>query len=144
MTETGQSELKRVIKEEEKTAKHEREQPALEKKTLDKNVEAASEPAKEPQKTAKAKKPAKEEEKPSEEKIFVVSLAKVRKAPRNVRASDAAKRLRNALTRSFHRPAVLSMDVNARLWSRGIQKPPRSVRVKASVFKDRVEVGLAK
>ena len=78
-----------------------------------------------------------EEEVPKEEiideRIYIVPLAKARKGPRNKRAKKAIRYLREYMTRHFKPESlVISPEVNEKIWSRGIQKPPRKLKVRAT------------
>ncbi|MEB3825672.1 MAG: 60S ribosomal protein L31 [Desulfurococcales archaeon] len=71
------------------------------------------------------------------ERIYTVSLGRLYFGRRTNRAARAARRLRMFVKR--HTKAdrvVLTNDVNNYLWSRGIEKPPRRIRVKVRVFEE--------
>ena len=78
-----------------------------------------------------------EEEAPKEEiideRIYIVPLAKARKGPRNKRTNKAVRYLREYITRHFKPESlVITQEVNEYIWSRGIQKPPRKLKVRAT------------
>ena len=79
-----------------------------------------------------------EEEKPPEEeiideRIYVIPLAKARRGPRNKRAKKAIRYLREFMERHFKPESlVISQEVNEKIWSRGIQKPPRKIKIRAT------------
>jgi len=79
-----------------------------------------------------------EEEKPPEEeiideRIYIIPLAKARKGPRNKRAKKAIRYLREFMERHFKPESlVISQEVNEKIWSRGIQKPPRKIKIRAT------------
>ncbi len=79
-----------------------------------------------------------EEEKPPEEeiideRIYVIPLAKARQGPRNKRAKKAVRYLREFMERHFKPESlVISQEVNEKIWSRGIQKPPRKIKIRAT------------
>ena len=78
-----------------------------------------------------------EEEAPKEEiideRIYVVPLAKARRGPRNKRAKKSIRYLREYMKRHFKPESlIISQEVNERIWSRGIQKPPRKLKVRAT------------
>ncbi|MFX0037706.1 MAG: 50S ribosomal protein L31e [Promethearchaeota archaeon] len=78
-----------------------------------------------------------EEEAPKEEiideRIYIVPLAKARKGPRNKRAKKAIRYLREYMTRHFRPESlVITQEVNEAIWARGIQKPPRKLKVRAT------------
>ncbi|MHA1349272.1 MAG: 50S ribosomal protein L31e [Promethearchaeota archaeon] len=79
-----------------------------------------------------------EEEKPPEEeiideRIYTIPLAKARRGPRNKRAKKAIRYLREFMERHFKPESlVISQEVNEKIWSRGIQKPPRKIKIRAT------------
>ncbi|ODS38740.1 MAG: hypothetical protein A7316_07235 [Candidatus Altiarchaeales archaeon WOR_SM1_86-2] len=72
-----------------------------------------------------------------EEKTYTIPLRQVYDAPRTKRASKAIKVVRQFLVRhakigDVHLPPeniVLDKSLNEAVWARGIQKPPRRIRV---------------
>jgi len=73
-----------------------------------------------------------EEEEIVEERIYTIPLRRVWISPRKKRAPRAVRLVRAFVQRHMKPEAlVISNEVNERLWSRGIQKPPRKIRVKA-------------
>jgi len=105
-----------------------------------------------PEKEAKPKAEEKEEEEEIvEERIYTVPLSKAWIKPANKRAPKAMRILaqfvtkhmkmqakREAETEEEEEPArlVISNEVNERVWSRGIEKPPRNIRVRAAKDKE--------
>jgi large subunit ribosomal protein L31e len=78
-----------------------------------------------------------EEEAPKEEiideRIYIIPLAKARRGPRNKRAKKAIRYLREFMERHFKPESlVISQEVNEAIWSRGIQKPPRKIKIRAT------------
>lgn len=78
-----------------------------------------------------------EEEAPKEEiideRIYVIPLAKARRGPRNKWAKKAIRYLREFMERHFKPESlIISQPVNEKIWSRGIQKPPRKIKVRAT------------
>ena len=68
-----------------------------------------------------------------DERIYIVPLAKARKGPRNKRAKKAVRYLREFMERHFKPESlVISQEVNEAIWARGIQKPPRKLKVRAT------------
>jgi len=68
-----------------------------------------------------------------DERIYIVPLAKARKGPRNKRAKKAIRYLKEYMTRHFKPESlIITQEVNERIWSRGIQKPPRKLKVRAT------------
>lgn len=78
-----------------------------------------------------------EEEAPEEEiideRIYTVPLAKARRGPRNKYSKKAIRYLREYMERHFKPEAlVISQEVNEAIWARGIQKPPRKIKIRAT------------
>ncbi len=78
-----------------------------------------------------------EEEAPEEEiideRIYVVPLAKARRGPRKKRAKKSIRYLREYMTRHFKPESlIISQEVNERIWQRGIQSPPRKLKIRAT------------
>ncbi|MHA2394117.1 MAG: 50S ribosomal protein L31e [Promethearchaeota archaeon] len=78
-----------------------------------------------------------EEEAPEEEiideRIYIIPLAKARKGPRNKWAKKSIRYLREFMTRHFKPESlVISQEVNEKIWERGIQKPPRKLKVRVT------------
>jgi large subunit ribosomal protein L31e len=87
----------------------------------------------------KAEKPevAEAEEAPKEEiideRIYIIPLSKARQGPRTRYAKKAIRYLREYMQRHFKpETLVISQEVNEKIWSRGIEKPPRKIRVRAT------------
>ncbi|MBY9007740.1 MAG: 60S ribosomal protein L31 [Candidatus Lokiarchaeota archaeon] len=82
-----------------------------------------------------------EEEAPEEEiideRIYTIPLSKARKGPRTKWAKKAIRFLREYIYRHF-KPEylVISQEVNEKIWERGIQKPPRKIKVRATKNSD--------
>ena len=73
------------------------------------------------------------EEEIIDERIYVVPLAKARHGPRNKYAKKAIRYLREFMTRHFKPESlVISQEVNEKIWERGIQKPPRKLKVRCT------------
>lgn len=77
-----------------------------------------------------------EEKEIVEERIYTIPLSRAWISPRKRRAPRATRLVKSFIQRHM-KPEVLVVDneVNERIWSRGIQKPPRNIRVRA--VKDR-------
>lgn len=84
-----------------------------------------------------------------EERIYTVPLGKAWIMPPNKRAARAVRILRDFLKRHMKLEArkedeeeeepkrlIITNEVNERIWSRGIEKPPRKIRVRAAKDKD--------
>jgi large subunit ribosomal protein L31e len=149
------SDLAEELKEEEEEPEEaeervEGEAPAQEP---EKEVEAKEEvPTTEKEEKAKpSKEKGKEEKEIVEERVYTVPLGKALIQPPNKRASRAVRMLRSFMIKHMkleaHKegeaeeeeaPARLIIDneVNEKLWSRGIEKPPRKIRVRAEKDKE--------
>jgi large subunit ribosomal protein L31e len=67
-----------------------------------------------------------------EEKIFTISLREAFAKGRTQRAQDASRLVRNFLIRHMKSENVkIGNSINEDVWKRGMQKPPRKVRVHA-------------
>jgi len=96
--------------------------------------ELEEEAAKKPKETAEAKEREEEEEEIVEERIYTVPLSRAWIGPRQKRAPRAVRLLRKFILRHMkidEESLKISNEVNEHLWSRGIQKPPRKIRVRA-------------
>ena len=111
--------------------------------------EKAPAPAEEKEKPSKRKK--EEEEEIVEERIYTVPLGKALIVPAIRRAPRAMRMLRAFITKHMkletrkvaegeeeEEPSrlIISNAVNLRIWNRGIGKPPRKIRVRATKDKD--------
>jgi len=76
------------------------------------------------------------EEEVVEERIYTVPLGRARIAPVTKRAPRAIRILRAFIKRHMKADdedsIVISNEVNERIWSRGIEKPPRRIRVRVT------------
>lgn len=136
--------------EQEKSAKQEVEELSDEETTEEtaetEDVEAPieEEEAKQPEKKKKEK-----EEEIVEERIYTIPLAKAWIRPPKKRAPRAMHMIRDFITKHMklemrveeeeegEMPTlVLSKEVNEKVWSKGIEKPPRKIRVRAAKDKD--------
>lgn len=106
----------------------------------------------EEEETEEVKPPAREEaeeEEIVEERFYTIPLGKAWVAPRDKRAPRAIRIIRDFIRRHMKletgegeeeetepKRIIISNEVNERIWSRGIQKPPRKIRVRAAKDKD--------
>ncbi len=91
-----------------------------------------------------------EKEEIVEERIYTIPLSKAWIAPPNKRAPRAIRIIKAFLTRHMKLEArgeaemeeeepkrlIVSNEVNERVWRRGIEKPPRKIRVRAAKDKE--------
>ena len=96
------------------------------------------------------KKKGKEEEEIVEERVYVIPLGKANVRPPKKRAPRAMQLIRAFITKHMKMEMkveeeeeeeelpILTIDqeVNEKVWSRGIEKPPRKIRVRAAKDKD--------
>jgi len=145
-TETEVSEEQLETVEEPKAEEAPEEKPEAVEEAEEKKEELAEE--------KKAKKPkeekAAEEEEIVEEKFFTVPLGKAWITPPRRRAPRAMRMLKFFITKHMKLESrketeeeeeevsrlIISNEVNLRMWSRGIEKPPRKIRVRAAKDKE--------
>ncbi len=77
------------------------------------------------------------EEAPTEEiideRIYIIPLGKARKGPRNKWAKKSIRFLREYMERHFKPESlIISQEVNEKIWEKGIKKPPRKLKVRAT------------
>jgi len=90
-----------------------------------------------------------EEEEIVEERVYTIPLGKAWIVPPNKRAPRAMRMIRSFVIRHMKlearkegeeeeetRRVVISNEVNERVWVRGIEKPPRKIRVRAAKDKE--------
>jgi large subunit ribosomal protein L31e len=81
------------------------------------------------------------------EQVYTIPLRKVKMAARWKRSHKAMKVIRAYLTKHMKvAPGQVKLDqsINEKIWARGSEKPPSSIRVKAAKFEDgEVQVELA-
>ena len=117
-------------------------------------VEAEGEEMPAPVEEEEAKPPTREEkveeEEIVEERVYTIPLGKCWIAPSNRRASRALRVIRSFVVKHMKLEArgkeeegeeepkrlVIDNDVNERVWGRGMQKPPRKIRVRAAKDKE--------
>lgn len=136
--------------EEEIEEAEELEEEALEPEVPEE--EEAEEPEEEEEEflEAKERKPRKEEEELDEdiveERFYTIPLGKAWVAPRKKRAPKATRIVKNFVLKHMKvrteveeeeepEKLVIDNEVNEKLWNRGIEKPPRKIRVR--VVKDK-------
>ena len=117
------------------------------------NEKEKEEPSNEEEEEKKEQKEA--EEDIEEEKFYTIPLSKAWLRPPNKRAPRAIKIIREFVRRHMkirqinsgdeeEEKLVILNEVNEKIWSRGIEKPPRKIRVRVTKDKDdNVKVFLA-
>jgi large subunit ribosomal protein L31e len=67
-----------------------------------------------------------------EERIYTIPLGKAWLSPRKKRAPRAIRLIQSFIKRHMKTDSFfLNSKVNEKVWSRGIEKPPRKIRVRA-------------
>jgi large subunit ribosomal protein L31e len=145
MEEEGSKRSEEIAGAEEIPSKTKEE--TVEEKPLGTEEEGMEEEKEKPRREKKAE----EEEEVVEEKTYTVPLSKAWIMPANKRAPRAMRILRDYVVKHMklkepkqeegaeeEEPAslIISNDVNEKVWSRGIEKPPRNIRVRAAKDKD--------
>lgn len=141
-------ETEETQEEAESVPEEENEEMELEgEEDLDVDLDAEEEPFVEAKERASRKEQAIEEEDIVEERFYTIPLRKVWTAPRKKRAPKAARVVRSFVLKHMKvqldtveegeepEKLVIDNEVNEKLWSRGIEKPPRKIRVR--VVKDK-------
>jgi large subunit ribosomal protein L31e len=147
------------VKEEQINAEDEEELPALTEEEMAEEKESALEevtpaeveakPVEEEAKVAKSKKK-KAEEEIVEERTYTVPLSRALVRPPKKRAPRAIQLLKIFITKHMKLEMkvseeeeeeelpqlIISQEVNQKIWDRGIEKPPRKIRVRAAKDKD--------
>ena len=134
--ETEISETKEIVSDEETPAAPEEEGIPL----IPEEEEAKPTPRKK-----------KEEEEIVEERIYTIPLGKAWIAPPNKRAARAMRMIKRFITKHMKleprrtweeegegepRELAISNEVNEKVWRRGVEKPPRKIRVRAAEDKE--------
>jgi large subunit ribosomal protein L31e len=78
------------------------------------------------------------EEEIIDERIYTVPLRKAYWTGSRLRRSNRAVRILREYVEQHMKPeeVVIQPEVNARIWERGIQKPPRRIRIRATKNSD--------
>lgn len=165
MEEQNKEEAKETEEEEEEiaeTAQETEAEEALEKKEEEEKEEGA--PAEEVEaeaKEAEVSAPAEEEAKPPsrekkeeeivEERTYTIPLGKALIMPPRKRSPRAMRMIRSFMVKHMKLEArkegegeeeeepkklIISNEVNEKVWGRGVEKPPRKIRVRAAKDKD--------
>jgi len=130
LTQTTQNELREELAEEKETAEAKPEEVAEEKPPEKEEV------VKEEKPPSKAAEKAEEEIEVVEEKLYTVNFRKAWIAPRGKRVPRAVRMLRDFVKRHMKaEDVIISNEINEKLWSRSVKKPPRKLRVR--VVKDK-------
>ena len=143
-----------VEEESEEVSEEEKEEiPEKEEEVVEEAVEAEGEEMPTPVAEEEAKPPPREEKEEEEEiveeRIYTIPLGKTWIMPPNKRAPKAMRIIRSFVTKHMKlekrgegeeeeeaKRLVISNDVNERVWMRGIEKPPRKIRIRAAKDKE--------
>jgi large subunit ribosomal protein L31e len=135
---------------EEESAGEELEAEAAPKEETGAEAEEEAEPEEEKAEEKEKRGKKSEEEEIVEERIYTIPLRRAWIAPRKKRTPRAMRLIRSYIQRHMkvepevkgeeeeEGRLVISNEVNERLWSRGIEKPPRNIRVRAVKDKEGV------
>jgi large subunit ribosomal protein L31e len=131
----------------------EREEPEEveeEEKATEEIVEAVEETEAEGKMEVEAPRKKEVAEEIVEEKVYTIPLGRAWVSPRQKRAPRAIRLVKSFIQRHMKvreealeegeegEKVVISNEVNEKIWSRGIQKPPRRIRVRVTKDKDRI------
>jgi large subunit ribosomal protein L31e len=112
------------------------EELAEEEETVEEAEEAEeAEEIKEEEKPAPEERREEEEEDIVEERIYTVPLGRAWIGPRRKHSPRAIRLLRGFIVRHMKADEDsirITNEVNEKIWSRGIEKPPRKVRIRAT------------
>jgi large subunit ribosomal protein L31e len=143
-----------VEEESEEVSEEEKEEIPEKEEVVEETVEAEGEEIPTPVEEEEAKPPPREEkveeEEIVEERIYTVPLGKCWIVPPNKRAPKAMRIIRGFVVKHMKlekrkaegeeeeeaKRLVISNDVNERVWMRGIEKPPRKIRIRAAKDKE--------
>ena len=148
VTEETEEEEEATMEEEAETVEEaeETEEALEEEEITEESVEEAE--AEEEVEVEEAKREEKGEEEIVEEKVYTIPLSRAWISPRQKRAPRAIRLVESFIQRHMKvkeeeleegeegERVVISNEVNERIWSRGIQKPPRKIRVRAAKDKE--------
>jgi len=71
------------------------------------------------------------------ERVYIIPLRDVKKAPRTIRSAKAIRIVREFLQRHMKSDDIkIAASVNEKIWERGIQKTPSKIKVKAVTEED--------
>ena len=143
-----------VEEESEEVSEEEKEEIPEKEEVVEETVEAEGEEIPTPVEEEEAKPPPREEkveeEEIVEERIYTIPLGKAWIVPLNKRAPRAMRMIRSFVMKHMKLEArgeegeeeeepkrlIISNDVNERVWMRGIEKPPRKIRIRAAKDKE--------
>jgi large subunit ribosomal protein L31e len=138
------------VSEEEKEEVPEKEGEVVEEEAVEAKGEEIPTPVEEEEAKPSPREEKVEEEEIVEERIYTVPLGKCWIVPPNKRAPKAMRIIRSFVVKHMKleqrkaegeeeeeaKRLVISNDVNERVWMRGIEKPPRKIRIRAAKDKE--------
>jgi len=138
------------VSEEEKEEVPEKEGEVVEEEAVEAKGEEMPAPVAEEEAKPSPREEKVEEEEIVEERIYTVPLGKCWIVPPNKRAPKAMRIIRSFVVKHMKleqrkaegeeeeeaKRLVISNDVNERVWMRGIEKPPRKIRIRAAKDKE--------
>lgn len=143
---TAETSEEAKAEEEQKGVPEEKAQEAVEAEAEEKEPELVEEEEAKP--PLKKKKKKKEEEEIVEERTYTIPLRKAWIMPPNKRAPRAIRIIKGFITKHMKletqvaeeeetpKKLVITDEVNRKVWSKGIEKPPRKIRVRAAKDKE--------
>ncbi|MGQ9551057.1 MAG: 50S ribosomal protein L31e [Candidatus Bathycorpusculaceae bacterium] len=142
---TAETSEEAKAEEEQKGVPEEKAQEAVEAEAEEKEPELVEE---EEAKPPLKKKKKKEEEEIVEERTYTIPLRKAWIMPPNKRAPRAIRIIKGFITKHMKletqvaeeeetpKKLVITDEVNRKVWSKGIEKPPRKIRLRAAKDKE--------
>jgi large subunit ribosomal protein L31e len=145
------ADLAEELKEEEELEEEVEEEAPAQKPEEEAEAKEEAPTAEKEEEVKPSKEKGKEEKEIVEERVYTVPLGKALIQPPNKRTARAVRMLRSFIIKHMklearkegeseeeEAPARLIIDneVNEKLWSRGIEKPPRKIRVRAEKDKE--------
>ncbi|MBE3116192.1 50S ribosomal protein L31e [Candidatus Bathyarchaeota archaeon] len=139
-----------LAKTEEDTPNLKEDENATEEPTEEASKEETSVEEQPAEEKAKPKKKKKEEEEIVEERFYTIPLSRALVRPPKKRAPRAIQLIKAFITKHMKLAVkvsedeeeeelpqlIISTEVNEKVWDRGIEKPPRKIRVRAAKDKD--------
>ncbi len=89
---------------------------------------------------AKKKTDKKEDDKVLKELVITIGLRRLIDSNRIKRAPRAIRLIKAKIERIVKKPVTISTKLNEVIWARGIKKPPKKIKVKVLIKKDKAEI----
>lgn len=150
MVKVDKQELAKTEETEENMSDLKEDENATEEPTEEASKEETSVEEQPAEEKAKPKKKKKEEEEIVEERFYTIPLSRALVRPPKKRAPRAIQLIKAFITKHMKLAVkvsedeeeeelpqlIISTEVNEKVWDRGIEKPPRKIRVRAAKDKD--------